>query len=560
MDKTIKTRNTVRNIKSLDRRVGLAQSAKIGQVKTKETIEDTAGAKPKGEASPQVYAENKVEGTIGHSAKASGQIAASGAKRISARYRQSHNLSKKAVQKSSQKAVRANTNTVKGAASSASRSIKQVGKASVKTGSRSIKGAASTAKGAAKTTKTVTASAKAGATSAKSAAMATKMSARVSGAATRAVARSAQMATKAAAQATRAMIRMAIAAAKSLGAVIAAIGGSAGAVIVIICLIALIAVSAFGIFFMGGDMGDGNPTLREVVAEVNEEHALKIEELKASNPHDEFSLAGSKTAWKEVLAVFSVKTTTDPDAPLDVVTLDDTRQQLLRDVFWSMNSIEGAVEEREVTEVVLEEDENGNQVEAHKTSTVKTLVVTLSNKSADDITQFYSFTQTQADLLHQLLGGKYDSAWQSVLYGIRSGSGDIVEIALSQVGNVGGQPFWSWYGFGGRVEWCACFVSWCANEAGYIEAGVIPKFSYCPTGVDWFKSAGLWQDGGYAPQPGDIIFFDWGGDGVSDHVGIVESCDGSTVRTIEGNSGDACQQNSYSINSSSIMGYGCPVF
>ena len=59
------------------------------------------------------------------------------------------------------------------------------------------------------------------------------------------------------------------------------------------------------------------------------------------------------------------------------------------------------------------------------------------------------------------------------------GNQAIVEVALTQLGNEGGQPYWSWYGFEGRVEWCACFVSWCANECGYIDTGVIPKFAGC---------------------------------------------------------------------------------
>lgn len=136
----------------------------------------------------------------------------------------------------------------------------------------------------------------------------------------------------------------------------------------------------------------------------------------------------------------------------------------------------------------------------------------------------------------------------------RGGAADIVEIASSQLGNVGGRPYWSWYGFESRVEWCACFVSWCANECGYIDSGAVPKFSYCPTGVQWFKAAGRWLPGGSAPAPGDIVFFDWDGDGVSDHVGIVESCDGSTVRTIEGNSDDACRRSAYGVGSPFIMG------
>ena len=70
-------------------------------------------------------------------------------------------------------------------------------------------------------------------------------------------------------------------------------------------------------------------------------------------------------------------------------------------------------------------------------------------------------------------------------------------------------PYWSWYGFDYHVEWCACFVSWCANECGYIENGIIPKFAWCPSGAAWFQERALWQDGGYEPRPGDIIFFDW---------------------------------------------------
>ena len=307
-------------------------------------------------------------------------------------------------------------------------------------------------------------------------------------------------------------------------------------------------------------MGDGNPSLREVLSEINADHTSRINQIKASNPHDEIAINGTKTPWKEVLAIYAVKVTTDPNNPLDVVTLDEKRQQLLIEIFWDMNVIGSNVEKREFTEITLDTDEHGNQVETSKSSTKRVLYITLSNKSAEEMATAYSFNAEQRDLLHQLLDKQYDSTWQSVLYGISRGSGDIVEVAAEQIGNIGGQPYWSWYGFSGRVEWCATFVSWCANECGYIEAGIIPKFSYCPTGVQWFKDAGLWKDRGYSPQPGDIIFFDWGGDETSDHVGIVESCDGSTVRTIEGNTSDSCARRSYSINSASIMGYGTPLF
>ena len=140
------------------------------------------------------------------------------------------------------------------------------------------------------------------------------------------------------------------------------------------------------------------------------------------------------------------------------------------------------------------------------------------------------------------------------------GNQAIVEVALTQIGNQGGQPYWSWYGFDSRVEWCACFVSWCADQCGYIESGLVPKFAGCVDGANWFKSNGKWQNRTYEPKAGDIIFFDWEGDGTTDHVGIVEKCENGTVYTVEGNSGDACKQRQYAVGSSNIYGYGIPAY
>ena len=140
------------------------------------------------------------------------------------------------------------------------------------------------------------------------------------------------------------------------------------------------------------------------------------------------------------------------------------------------------------------------------------------------------------------------------------GNQAIVEVALTQLGNQGGQPYWSWYGFNSRVEWCACFVSWCADQCGYIESGLVPKFAGCVDGANWFKSNGKWQSRTYEPKTGDIIFFDWEGDGTTDHVGIVEKCENGTVYTVEGNSGDACKQRQYAVGSSNIYGYGIPAY
>lgn len=142
------------------------------------------------------------------------------------------------------------------------------------------------------------------------------------------------------------------------------------------------------------------------------------------------------------------------------------------------------------------------------------------------------------------------------------GVGDtlIMRVASAQLGNVGGLKFCRWYGFSGRVEWCACFVSWCANQCGYIEKGIIPKFAAVGDGVDWFKARGRFQSNKYIPHPGDIIFFDWGTDGTRDHVGFVERCDGKMVYTIEGNSGGACKRLAYRVGHPEILGYGVPAY
>ena len=138
--------------------------------------------------------------------------------------------------------------------------------------------------------------------------------------------------------------------------------------------------------------------------------------------------------------------------------------------------------------------------------------------------------------------------------GTRPGNPELVELAKRQVGNVGGYPYWSWYGFNSRVEWCACFVSWCYGQMGLSE----PRFAGCQSqGVPWFQSHGQWGARDYDNlAPGDAIFFDWDLDGSADHVGIVIGTDGSRVYTVEGNSGDACKIRSYDVNFECIKGYG----
>lgn len=291
---------------------------------------------------------------------------------------------------------------------------------------------------------------------------------------------------------------------------------------------------------------------------------IRFDTTKANISYDVLEMSGSRAVWPEVLAIYAVKTTTDPDNAQEVATMDDSKKAILKDIFWQMNEISSRTETK-TEEVITETDDgHGNIVETKTTVTRTYLYITVSHKTADEMADQYNFSADQRKQLAELLADVNRSMWSAVLYGIGTGDGEIVTVALSQIGNVGGEPYWSWYGFNSRVEWCACFVSWCANECGYIDAGVIPKFAGCVWGVEWFRDRGLWQDNSYEPRPGDIIFFDWddenGQDGESDHVGIVEKVENGTVYTVEGNSGDSCRENHYAVGHYEILGYGVPQY
>lgn len=232
-----------------------------------------------------------------------------------------------------------------------------------------------------------------------------------------------------------------------------------------------------------------------------------------------------------------------------------------------MNKISYKTESRKEIELIETVDKYGQITESRTEVTRIYLIVTVTHKTAWEMADQLGFDAAKRGQLSQLMDEQYKSIWGSVLYGIDSGDSMIVEVAMSQIGNVGGQPYWSWYGFSSRVEWCACFVSWCANECGYIDTGIIPKFAGCSNGVRWFKERGQWTDNSAEPIPGMIIFFDWenerdggGLDGNPDHVGIVKKVENGRVYTIEGNTSDSCRERSYPLGHYEILGYGIPAY
>ena len=433
-----------------------------------------------------------------------------------------------------------------------SKEAARAAKGTVKTAEKGIKTAQTTSKAAIKTTEQTAKAAKASAkTSVKTAQKAAQ--------AAKATAKATAHAVKVAVKATLAAIKAIIAGTKALIAAVMASGWIAVAVILIICLIGLLVGSVFGIFFSGEDSGNGM-TMQTVVREINADYDSRLDEIIDGTSHDVLEMSGSRAVWKEVLAVYSVKTTTDPDNPQEVATMDDNKKQLLKDIFWEMNEISFRTESETETQITESDDGHGNIVETETTVTQTYLYIAVSHKTAEEMADRYGFNEEQRQQLSELLAEENNSLWSAVLYGITIGDGEIVTVALSQVGNAGGEPYWSWYGFDGRVEWCACFVSWCADQCGYIDSGVIPKFAGCVNGSQWFKDRGQWQDGSFTPEAGQIIFFNWEGDGETDHVGIVERCENGIVYTVEGNSGDACRQRSYPVGSRSIYGYGIPAY
>lgn len=292
----------------------------------------------------------------------------------------------------------------------------------------------------------------------------------------------------------------------------------------------------------------------------------ELDAIKDSVEYDALEMSGSRAVWPEVLSVYAVKTTSDPDNPQEVATITPEKEQLLKDLFWEMNEITHRTETKTETVIVETDDGNGNILEEEVQETITTLYITVSHKTADEMAGQYGFNEDQKQQLAELLA-QDSSMWAAVLYGIYGVDDQIVAVALSQVGNVGGEPYWSWYGFGSRVEWCACFVSWCADQCGYIDTGVVPKYAGCVNGVQWFKDRGQWIDGSAEPVPGMIIFFDWDNkgssgpkDGQSDHTGIVQKVENGIVYTVEGNSGDSCRVNQYSVGHYEILGYGVPQY
>lgn len=575
----IKTRDIAKGtIKTIDKSAVAAERMKSAFIQTKEKAEHSVDVP---ESSAEEYASNRLESGIDRVFhEAVHQFDKQGRKGVQAtkqnivkakdgiqkfkEKRAAQSLQKQAQAAAPRKSVGQSIKAVEQPKKAVKESARSAGKKTIKTvGKGSAKTAQKTVKTAERTAKTTVKTAQRTAKAAQKTAQATVKASQRAVQAARAAARAAVVTAKAIAKAIALAVKAIIAGTKALIAAIAAGGWIAVLVIIVICLIGMLLGSVFGIFYSGEDSGTGM-SMQTVVQEINTEYDTELQDEKNSVSYDVLEMSGSRAVWKDVLSVYAVKVNTDPDNPQEVATMDESKKQLLTDIFWEMNEISSSTDTKTETVITETDDGHGNIVETESTVTQTYLYITVSHKTADEMAAQYGFNEEQKGYLAELLADENNSLWSQVLYGITGTDDQIVTVALSQIGTMGGDPYWSWYGFNSRVEWCACFVSWCANECGYIDAGVIPKYAGCVNGVQWFKDRGQWLDNSAEPTPGMIIFFDWadesGQDGLSDHTGIVQKVENGRVYTVEGNSGDSVRQNSYPVGCYEILGYGAPAY
>lgn len=394
-------------VKILDRSAVVMERMKSASIRTKDAAEQGVNGN---ENSAQEYGANQLESAVETTS--------------TEMVRQFDKQGKNGIRniKNDVKKVKENYNKLKDTIKT-TRKVKATGKAAAKTAQKTVKTAQTTGKVAVKTSQ---ATAKAAKTAAETTAKGVK-----------AAAKAAVAAGKYVVKAIVAAVKLAISAGKAIAAAIAAGGWIAVVVIIIICLIALIVGSCFGIFFSSEDTG-GDQTMQAVVYEINDEYQTQIETIKNNIVYDVLEVSGSRAVWEEVLSVYAVRTTTNPDDAQDVVTMDDSKKAILKDIFWQMNAISSHIETKTETVIAETDDGYGNVVQTETTVTRIYLYITVTHKTADEMAVQLGFSDEQKKQLNELLLENNKSLWATILYGISTSDTQIVSVALSQIGVVGG--------------------------------------------------------------------------------------------------------------------------
>lgn len=249
-------------------------------------------------------------------------------------------------------------------------------------------------------------------------------------------AKTAQQAAKAAVKATATAIKAAAAAIKGLVAAIAAGGWVAVVIILLICLIALIVGSCFGLFFGSDSTGTGI-SVTHAVSTLNGEYLSHIQEIEDANPHDRQEITSNDGVlsinWEDVLAVFSAKVTGAEDGA-QVASLDDAQVQQLRDIMWEMNAVSSSTRTESHEVEVTEVDEDGNETTRTETVTETILEITITHKTPEEMAWQYSFNPRQNEYLALMSEPENQSLWAELLGGYTSGGGQIVNPNTDWVG------------------------------------------------------------------------------------------------------------------------------
>ena len=600
----IKTRDTSKGtIKTLDKAAIATQRMKQAYIQTKDKAEHSTHAS---ESSPEEYASDRMESATDRAAhksieqadkvgrwgiretKQNYQKAKTGIENFKMK-RAEQQLERQSIKTAESQAQRQMVNTAEGQARKQAvkkaqsqahkQSVRTAGKQSIRTlepaeksikqsarsaGNSSIKFAEkSTAKTAQKTVKTAEQTAKTSIKTTKQAAVTAQKTAKATAKTAQKAAQAAQKAAKATAEATKATAKAVVTAVKAIiastKALVAAIAAGGWVAIVIILFVVLFgaAIALFG--------GGGNSNSYTAVSAEVEAYDPLIRQYATEYGIPEYvelikAVMMQESGGRGLDPMQAAEGTFNTRYPHEPNGIQDPEYSIQCGVQELKAALEAAEVQNPIDmdniKLALQGYNFGNGyiswARTNYGGYTYANAVEFSTMQAQRL-GWESYGDTQY-VTHVLQYYPYGRAFTA------GGNQAIVEVALTQLGNEGGQPYWSWYGFSSRVEWCACFVSWCADQCGYIDSGLIPKFAGCVQGAEWFKSNGQWQDRNYEPQAGDIIFFDWEGDGSTDHVGIVEKCENGTVYTVEGNSNDACNQRQYAVGSSSIYGYGVPAY
>lgn len=298
--------------------------------------------------------------------------------------------------------------------------------------------------------------------------------------------------------------------------------GAAGAVVPVLLIISaatMLFTSPFGIFFPDEE---NTITMREAIKQINVRYQERLNEI--IDAYDDGSVdlieySGNRIQWKYVIAIYAVKYSNENG---DVMTLNDKMVGNLEKIFFEFHDFDISFSWRDT----------------EKDSRLKVMTVNTTTKTMAEMMDSYRFSESDREMVQDLLKQNTNEMWVDLLYDI-SGNGGyaLVSVARDQIGTPGGQTYWSWYGYNAAnapSDWSGCFVSWCANEIGYIDQGVFPQFSNAQSGINWFKNNGMWQEATSAPSVGDIIFLDFNQDGIADRCGIVSGIVNDMVKYITG--------------------------